>query len=259
MSASVPLKYHQSIFDMLGRGAVVCDEATRRIAEAERQCGRPLAASVREWYSLRDAIALIPRWCHPRPVASVLEDFRGGGRIAVGADGGDCEWFVKPDGSDDPPVVVDEWFGDLDDGEHPCVDRFSVFLFNWVWGGVAHEGQMSPTGFGVQALNTSFGPMELDFLKEQFQEAEAPPAEGAQTWFFFTPGQRVMAQTCRGLHGVGVTSWYLTADSSADLARLLRRLWPCLARVKDLRTQSQTAREVLEQVRREFGSPPATK
>jgi hypothetical protein len=255
VSTSAPLKYHQAVFDLLGRPPVVCKEATRRIAEAERRCGRSLPGSVREWYSLREGIELIPRWCHPRLLASVLKDFWNGGRILIGFDGGDCQWFVKPDGSDDPPVVVEQAFGLPDDGEHPCVDRFSAFLFHLVWDGVTHEGRMSTAGFGVQAVDTGFGPMELDFLKEQFQEAEAPRWEGVQTWFFFTAGQRVMAQTTSRRLGVEVTNWYLTADSAADLARLLRRLWPCLARVKDLRSRSQPALAVLEQVRRELGSP----
>lgn len=128
---------------------MVCEEATRRIDEAERQCRRPLPGSVREWYSLREAVSLIPRWCHPRTLASVLSDFRSGGRIALGADG-DCEWFVKPDGSDDPPVVVDQRFGLDDDGEHPYADRLAVLLFCWVWDGVTHEARLSATGFGVQ-------------------------------------------------------------------------------------------------------------
>jgi hypothetical protein len=255
MTASAPLKYHQAVFDMLGRPPVVCEEATRRIDEAERQCGRSLPASVREWYSLRDAVALIPRWWHPRPLESVLKDFRSGGRIALGFDGGDCEWFVKPDGSDDPPVVVEQSFGLPDDGEHPYADRLAVLLFSWVWDGVAHEEQMTAAGFGVQALNTGFGPMELDFLKEHFREAEAPCWEGGQTWFFFTAGQRVTAHRSRVRLDMEVTNWYLMADSAADLARLLRRLWPCLARLKQVYTRSQQAREVLEQVRREIGSP----
>jgi hypothetical protein len=255
VSTPAAQKYHQVIFDLLGRRPVVSEEATRRIDEAERQCGRPLPGSVREWYSLRDAVSLIPRWWHPRPLESVLTNFRAGGRIALGFDGGDCQWFVKPDASDDPPVVVEQWFGLDDDGEHPYADRLAVLLFSWVWDGLTHEAQMTTAGFGVQALNTAFGPMELDFLKEHFQEAEAPPWEGGQTWFFFTAGQRVLAQRSWMRLGVDVTNWYLTADSAADLACLLRRLWPCLARVKAVGTRSQPAREVLEQVRRELGSP----
>jgi hypothetical protein len=152
--------------------------------------------------------------------------------------------------------VVDQWYGDPDDGEHPCADRFSVFVFSWVWDGVTDEAQRSPTGFGVQALNTPFGPMELDFLKEHFQEAEAPRWEGGQTWYFFTAGQRILAHRHSPRLGVEVTNWYLTADSAAGLGSLLRRLWPCLARVKDLRTGSQPSRAVLEQVRQELGPPP---
>ncbi len=253
MGTPASLKYHRAAFELLGREPVVSEEAVRLIEKAERHCGRRLAASVREWYSLRDAVALLPRHYHPRPLESVLNNFLSEGRIALGFDGGDSEWFVKPDGSDDPPVVVDEWFGDPDDGEHPFADRFSVFLFSWVWEAVTNEAQRSPTGFAVQALNTGFGPMELDFLKEHFQEAEAPRWEGAQCRYFFTAGQRVMAYQHSPRLGIFVTSWYLTADSAAHLACLLRRLWPCLARVKDVRSQSPPAREVLEQVRRDLG------
>jgi hypothetical protein len=85
VSTPVALKYHQVIFDMLGWSPVVCDEATRLIGEAERQWGRRLPGSVREWNSLSDAVALIPRWWHPRPLESVLTNFRSGGRIALGA------------------------------------------------------------------------------------------------------------------------------------------------------------------------------
>jgi hypothetical protein len=255
VSEPAQLKYHRTAFELLGREPVVSEEAVRLIEKAEADCRRRLAASVREWFSLRDAVALIPRWWHPRPLESVLNNFRSGGRIALGFDGGDSEWFVKPDGSDDPPVVVDEWFGGPDDGERPCADRFSNLLFCWVWHGVTHEAHRGRTGFGVQAHHIAFGPMELDFLREQFQEVEAPRGEGGQTRFFFTAGQRVMAWTNRIPLGTEVTTWYLTADSAADLASLLRRLWPCLARVK-LLTRSPQAQEVLEQVRREFGPPP---
>jgi hypothetical protein len=253
------LKYHRTAFELLGREPVVSEEAVRLTEEAERHCGRRLAASVREWYSLRDAVALLPRHYHPRPLESVLNNFLSEGRIALGFDGGGSEWFVKPNGSDDPPVVVDEWFGDPADGERPFADRFSVLLFSWVWDGVTSEAWRSPIGFAVQALNTGFGPMELDFLKDQFQEAETPRWEGGQAWYFFTAGQRVMAFRNSPRLGLEVTSWYLTADSAADLASLLRQLWPCLVRVKDVRSQSQSSRAVLEQVRRECGSPPAPK
>lgn len=253
MGTPARLQYHRTAFELLRREPVVSEEAVRLIEEAERHCGRRLVASVREWYSLRGAVALLPRHYHPRPLESVLNNFLSGGRIALGFDGGGSEWFVKPDGSDDPPVVVDEWFGDPDDGERPFADRFSVLLFSWVWDGVTSAAWRSPTGFAVQVLNTGFGAMELDFLKEQFQEAETPRWEGARAWYFFAAGQRVMAFRNSPRARVG-------RDELVSHRRLRRRAGGPAAAPLALpgagegRPYSLAA--VLEQVRQACGPPP---
>src|SRR3954452_20350505 len=78
MSATVRLKYHQPMFDLLGQEPVVSESARQRIEAVEQKCASRLPAAVREWYALGDGVGLLGRYAlggHARSLTAVLADF----------------------------------------------------------------------------------------------------------------------------------------------------------------------------------------
>jgi hypothetical protein len=264
MSDSVRLRYHGATFRLLGEEPIPSPWAQRRIEAAERRCGRALPASVREWYALPKASRPLRRRQRFRsqefnPLREVLGDFEraessgdpyAAGRILLVSS--DCSYSVRLDGSDDPPV---DW--DPDHGEWlPHYDHFSLFAFWFVLGELTmsyvHPAAGQPN-LVLEASDPAFGPIELDFLKESYEEAPGCPCHpapleagaffGEDVWIWANP---VPARTDQPGH------WYvrIVAPSQEALYRAARRLWPCGTLVQTLSARGEPARAVLDRLRR---------
>src|SRR5579862_4743971 len=116
------LKYHQATFDLLKREPVIDQQAVEQLIALEEKYHITLPASVREWYSLEAALALMDNNDDiPVPIAEFevipVKTAPWGLRIENGfltvmrkrSEFGDVvQWYVRLDGPDDPPVIASE-------------------------------------------------------------------------------------------------------------------------------------------------------
>ena len=114
MGEAVKLQYHAAALRLLAVEPRLDPEAADRIDRAEAACGRRRPAAVREWYTLAGAeemLTLDDNACGVAYLADLLADlargrpeieFYGPRRVNTG-----YQAFVRLDGSDDPPVLVD--------------------------------------------------------------------------------------------------------------------------------------------------------
>ena len=116
------LKYHQATFDLLGREPHVSAPAVRLVEERERACRVAFPLSVREWYALQEAeeVFLKHAGCDRavalKDLGNEFEDWYGHGPVDFVALGllvvmhenqGVCNWAVKLEDCNDPPVMVE--------------------------------------------------------------------------------------------------------------------------------------------------------
>jgi hypothetical protein len=114
MGEAADLKYHADALRLLAVAPRFDGDAADRIARAEAACGRHIPAAVTEWYTLADAeelLTLDDNACGVTPLADFLHyfiqgrtevEFYGPRRVNTG-----YQAFVRLDGGDDPPVLVD--------------------------------------------------------------------------------------------------------------------------------------------------------
>jgi len=144
----MPLKYHQGAFDVIAVTPEFDPAAEERLSHIERERDFQFPASMREWYSQRGAVELLDQkgyciesvslenlgrtWVDylsiPRrevdPIAeghlTFLHEVQGG-----------TSWTVRLDGSDDPPVFVENDFPKNVRSE--ACSRFSTFTYCHLW------------------------------------------------------------------------------------------------------------------------------
>ncbi|MDB5306891.1 MAG: hypothetical protein JWO38_1093 [Gemmataceae bacterium] len=114
MSEAADLRFHADALRLLAVVPRFDSDAADQIARAEAACGRPLPAAVREWYTLTGAEELLTldnNACGVMPLAEFLRyfvqgrrevEFYGPRRANTG-----YQAFIRLDGADDPPIVVD--------------------------------------------------------------------------------------------------------------------------------------------------------
>ncbi len=116
----MPPVYHQASLNLLGVAPRTSSASGELLGRREQALGVRLPASVREWYTLRGAERVLAEHGGDRPVPlKALGDPRevGLGWLRVLDEcQGVAAWFVRLDGSDDPPVYVhSEMFGTPED------------------------------------------------------------------------------------------------------------------------------------------------
>jgi hypothetical protein len=211
MAERLTLRYHETTFRVLGEEPVLSPAATAEIEAAERRCGRRLPPSVREWYSLEGVDARL----HAPPdrrnpfcsVTQLLQWFEAwpqhswtGEYVPVRTE--NISHAFLPDGSDDPPIYVD-----YDDGVWELSQsHFSEFVFGSAWYKKTHPYVLTKSDDArscLQAADSSFGPMELDFLKENYDEGPVCTCH---------PDPRI--------------HFFFSADTWIHVAAALRPYWP---------------------------------
>src|SRR5262249_35292861 len=280
------ISYHQSVFDLLDLQPSESATAREMIEVCEAHCGWRLPEAVRQWYLIDQVVPLqrvdnfhgFPEneenhlWYdysnmdHPEPLdmvlqrfASELQAYRPGSdtnrvRILV-ENQAVCSWFVQLDGSDDPPVVVDESYDyrpNHPDGSRvlewvKVADYFSEFVFDWVadyyfreWTPLSerdvYPGRRTRPACEKPHFNGLWlyapcaegldGP-SLDFLLEHFDEDRRMPVSEGVIQYQFRNKYGRLRVTSDGLsERDGISSWWLHADSEEDLFQLVRPiLW----------------------------------
>jgi hypothetical protein len=118
----LPLRYHQATFDLLGKPPRRSRTAIAAIEERERALGFSLPASLRELYSLSGVCDLLTDHSDQDPVVPVAELGSDPEELELGVlkfqdeNQGVGAWYVRLDGSDDPPVELE---GEFDRREPP--------------------------------------------------------------------------------------------------------------------------------------------
>jgi hypothetical protein len=264
------LPYHQNVYDLLRIERKESPLAARLIA-AHEATHAPLPAAVREWYLIRKMVPLTDRPGVPRyalgegsiwfafsnmeQVAPLTEILAGFAAIAGGnpdrfvqflcENQGVVRWWLEANGSDDPPVWVDNDVPDDPSRWTQETATFSEFVFRWfaTFGfhpdyAVIHEtevprllgvrkSELTPhaNGLWLRSPAEPFVPPVLDYLTEQIGEPERIALPGGVTRHTFRPSGGSIRVTADdpALSG-GLSAWWIHADSDTRLAELGRFL-----------------------------------
>lgn len=146
------LKYHQAVFDLLALVPNMSEFSILKLAKREQKCKVTFPPSMREWYSIEGAVALLDKYNNSDTGASAVPLERLGESMNDHLDqpnqaaknyllvftGGEAglPLYVHLDGSDDPPVFVDNCKY-AEDGKLiiqwlPWKPTFSKFVHDWI-------------------------------------------------------------------------------------------------------------------------------
>jgi hypothetical protein len=298
------VSYHQSVFDLLDLEPKESARAREMIDVSEARMGRRLPEAVRQWY-LIDGVVALPdeaNWREriesqrnhlwydysnmdsPMPLGWVLRHFENretinpNGEIPVrvvhvmSENQAVCNWFVQVDGSDDPPVVVDEDYN-FDTKQVVSwvrvADRFSVFVFDWFghyyyknWTPLSEHDddprRRTPPAREKPYLNglwlyapeaEPLPPPCLDYFIENLNEGPRRQiADGVMQYLFQDGDARLRVTTDPYGEEGGVSAWWLHAASDKGLLRLAERVARWAGIGKTLQSRTKSARPVMEQL-----------
>ena len=248
------LKYHGDAVGLLAKAPPFSQSATDAIQERQRELGVSLPASVREWYSLEGAVAILRRFSNddrPIPVSRLGEpfsDWYSGGRRDFVSEGlllflcenqGVCNWAVKLNGGPDPAVLVEVdtapdavWL--------PCAKSFSVFVWCQIWDH-PQNGWLA-----VSAQEADLSPTDLGFLRSRLRKLPTTHGwPGESNYRFQNRCGRILIWDGED-RGV---DWFVSARTASDLASLLGALWHCGGLARSLRAPGGDAARVLADLR----------
>ena len=109
----MPLNHHQATFDLIGKTPQVSRAAIKALEKRERLLGITLPASMTEFYSLKGACEILTQYSNQDPAVPIEElgdpEALAHGLLKIQDENqGVAAWYVRLDGSDDPPVEVDQ-------------------------------------------------------------------------------------------------------------------------------------------------------
>jgi len=219
------LKYHQKTFELLNLQPRFSQGAYLKLENLKTEKDIIIPASILEWYSLENAIELLSQHSNDDYFVKV-EDFgkpsytnedlaAEGFLLFMIENQAVCEWAVKLNNSDDPPVFardvdVKKW--------ELCAEKFSTFVwtlaFDW-----SRFRQM-----GSYLLYANAEPIkesEISELQNLFQEEP-------RTYVF--PGKVTyrFSQQDKRIHiwqNPGQADWNISANSSQSLFELVQKIW----------------------------------
>ena len=226
------LRYHHKTFELLGRPPRFGTVIPIWLDILERRIGRPLPASVREWYSIIDGADILGEFSNSdHPVA--LEDLgrprpvRGYGEIDPVADGlllilienqSCCYWLVGLEG-DDPPVYIAERLTSDPATWQRSAERFSDFTLAKVWAfGKTWQGRAG----SFFTLDRTLSRFDVAFLRAAFVE------EGPRTGLWAGSKDHLF-RTGDGFVWVEdfpiQSQWHIGSDTPEGLETAVRTVW----------------------------------
>ena len=273
--------YHQSIFDLLNIQPPVCPEALAKIEECESKLGARLPESVRQWCATKDTGDLWYEWGEnwEEPLDKVLRQFRGKhtkkereewgkSRIRILSETQHCaHWYLRPNGSEDPPVEIDQP-GIGEDEIVPYTPTFFDFLLGLLWEyycekytpisehhwKVEFKGTPTPkpylNGLWLFASRaTAVAPPYIDFLKEKYTEDEDRElAPSVRRYRFRNEHGSIKITTDSYETPDGKAVWWLHADSEDGLEQLAKSVLWCGDLSGQLRCHSEQAKPVMKRL-----------
>jgi hypothetical protein len=249
------LKYHRDALRLALEAPRQSDNALAAIRERETELGITFPDSVREWYSLDDAVARLERYSNADRAVPVSElgtpfddwydggprDFVGEGLLLFMQENqGVCNWAIRLDGEADPAVVVEVdtapdavWL--------PCSDRFSTFVWCQIW------DRRPDYATGAAAQEEVFSPTDLAFLRSQYRELPATFGWPGHTNYRFE-NQHGGILIWDGGEDRGV-DWLIGSPGPSDLKTLLKHILPCGTLAQSLHANQVDADRILATLR----------
>jgi hypothetical protein len=258
MSRPTRVPYHQNVYDLLELPPGECPDARRLIAAHEAAHG-PLPASVREWYLVPNVVPLSadparPWWGQadgslwyrfsnmdpPRSLEQVLAEFDGSRHVAVLTENqGNFVCRVEVDGSDDPPVALDNSPLRAPLTDFVPVGQFSRFIWNWVryfhacrnhpegWDSVQPTNDPHAAGVWACSPAAPFRPAVLDLLFDRM-DADPPQllADGVVRHRFRADAGAIRVTADHSDWPSPHAAWWAEAEDADHLAELLAPLRP---------------------------------
>lgn len=222
-------RFHEKTLDLLPSRPAVTRFALDAVDALESRLGRPLPASVREWYSHTDAAGTLERYSNQNPTVPLSESGlpthqERDGRD-LGAEGllvfryenqGVCTWAVRLDESDDPPVVVSydcalqTW--------HQSADTFTDYVYTCVWDCTL---VLTDDELVIQAQNDPVSETTLQSLRRLFAAGVTTHGWPWHTQYRFERGDQYLLIWA----GEGQADWFLSADSERSISEALESIW----------------------------------
>jgi hypothetical protein len=227
------LKYHQKTFDLLHEEPPkIAREKIKLLMNRQAACGVKFPESVMEWYSMGSSLEILKKYSraddpyHPGQFGKVMKDWYGGGERDFAKEGlllilsenqGVCQWAVKLDGSDDPPVVIevdtapnDQWL--------TYVDSFSDFVYTQVWDNCGKDYR-----YYFNAIDDQLKPDEVIYLQSCYKEnIRTYGWPGDVNYRFYNDDVRILVWNSES-HGQA--DWFIFTKSEAATVDLMKRLY----------------------------------
>jgi hypothetical protein len=224
--------YHSAVFRVLGRTPRVSQEALRLIERREEETGLRFPASVREWYSLEGAVELLTDNCEesdPVPLEQLgsAEEARLGWLHVMSDREAVASWYVRLDGSDDPPVdVADEFkWPPFDLTETPWSSTFSVYVYDLV-----SSAAVGGRRLGLQLDAKDRRPDGSDLARLRARMEERPRTEGdavrLTTYRFYNADGLVTFQADPAEDEASRGDWTVQGRTAEGLYNLCTLVWP---------------------------------
>jgi hypothetical protein len=244
------VRFHARTLKLPNTVPATSDSAVADLDAVEARIGRKLPESVREWYSLNGACALLRQYSNDDPPLEVREfglpqnDTHGGGPHDLLARGliafryenqGVCVWAFGLDGTDDPPAYVD--FDSQFKKWTRCTPTFSEHLYAWMW----DWAKVLTKDLLVQAQNEPASATALAFLRDNYDVGPETYGWPGHTQYRFSKNdQRILIWA-----GDDQADWWMTADREESLRSLIETVRHCDQVGQSLWSNSERAESLL--------------
>ncbi len=222
--------YHDKAFQLLPKRPSVSRDRVELLHKREADLEINFPESVREWYVLDHAEAILRQYSNsdcPVPLTELGKpepdwfgegprDFLAHGLLVfMGENQGVCDWAIKLNTGPDPTVVVqvdtapnEVWL--------PCADHFSTFVYCQIW-------DFSMGRLRIMAHEPEISSKVLSRLAERFREQPRTYGwPGQANYRYEAPEGRVL------IHQEHTTAeWWLASSGRNDLAKLVGLVEAC--------------------------------
>jgi len=219
------LRYHQKTFELLNQEARFSQEFHAKIESIKREKGIAIPSSVVEWYSLENATEILRQNSNDDHFLEV-EDFgkpsyKNEDLLAerlllfMIENQGVCEWAIKLDNSDDPPVFakdVDSKIWEF------CAEKFSTFIWTLVfdWGRIRQNDS-----YFLCAQAEPITQNDLSELQRNFQEEPRTHCfPGKINYRFSQQDKRILIWS-----NSDQADWNISTNSPQALYELAQGIW----------------------------------